>query len=124
MIYIITPIIILLSTVYYYKYIKVKDENTINKMDWWTQEINNANDFDFKTIYPKGDRNFWVGKSAYIKEEDDEGNIIEKKCIIHVKSNLVMDYDGNLLGRQVNNEFISVDDIPSYIKDWYASCGF
>ncbi len=123
MIYLVAILSILISY-YYYKYIKVKDESNINKMDWWSSEIGKANDFDFKTIYPKGDRNFWVGKSAYIKQEDSEGNITEQQCIIHVKTNLVMDFDGNLLGRKVNNEFIFIEDIPEYIKEWYKACGF
>jgi photosystem II stability/assembly factor-like uncharacterized protein len=121
MIYEIIFFILVLATLYN---IKVKDENSKSKMDWWSSEIDKASDFDFKTIYPKGDRNFWVGKSAYIKEEDDNGNITEKKCIIHVKTNLVMDYEGNLLGRRFNNGFIPIEDVPVYIKEWYSTCGF
>jgi len=102
-------------------YLKTKYNPNV---DWWSVEIENANNFDFKQIVPKDDRDFWVGKSCYIKEVDENGNVNELKTILHVKTNLVLSIDGELLGRNVNGEFIDAKDLPLYVKDWYQSCGF
>lgn len=94
------------------------------KVDWWTIEIENANNFDFTQVIPKNNRDFWVGKSCLIKEVDDQGNVNEVKTILHVKTNLVLSIDGELLGRNIDGHFVDVDDLPVDIKDWYQRCGF
>jgi hypothetical protein len=102
-------------------YLKTKyNPNT----DWWTIEIENANNFDFTQVIPKNNRDFWVGKSCIIKDVNEYGNVNEVKTILHVKTNLVLSIDGELLGRNVNGEFIEVEDLPLYVKDWYKNCGF
>ena len=103
------------------EYLKSKYNPSV---DWWTIEIENANNFDFTQVVPKNNRDFWVGKSCYIKEVDEHGNINEVKTILHVKTNLVLSIDGDLLGRNINGEFIDVKDLPIDVKIWYQSCGF
>jgi hypothetical protein len=93
-------------------------------VDWWSIEIENANNFNFTEVIPKDDRDFWVGKSCYIKEVDENGNINEVKTILHVKTNLVLSIDGELLGRNVNGEFVDVNNLPLDVKVWYQRCGF
>jgi hypothetical protein len=113
MIYIITFLVILITTII----IKFKGYNNIPKMeDWWSAEIEKANYFDFSEIVPKTDKSFWVGKSCYITDGTN--------CIIHIKTNLVLSIDGELLGRFHNGEFIDVNDLPNNIKEWYTACGF
>ena len=94
------------------------------KVDWWTVEIENANNFDFTQVIPKSNRDFWVGKSCLIKEVDDQGNVNEVKTILHVKTNLVLSIDGELLGRNIDGHFVDVDDLSVDIKVWYKKCGF
>jgi len=93
-------------------------------VDWWTIEIENATDFDFTQIVPKNNRDFWVGKSCYIKEVDELGNVNQVKTILHVKTNLVLSIDGELLGRNVDGKFVEVEYLPSDVKVWYKNCGF
>jgi hypothetical protein len=93
-------------------------------VDWWSIEIENATNFDFTQVIPKNNRNFWVGKSCYIKEIDEQGNVNEVKTILHVKTNLVLSMDGELLGRNINGEFVDVKDLPLDVKIWYERCGF
>jgi hypothetical protein len=93
-------------------------------VDWWSIEIENANNFDFTQVIPKDNTDFWVGKSCYIKEVDENGNINEVKTILHVKTNLVLSIDGELLGRNVNGEFVDVNNLPLDVKVWYQRCGF
>ena len=102
-------------------YLKTKyNPNT----DWWSIEIENATNFDFTQVIPKSNRDFWVGKSCLIKEVDEQGNVNEVKTILHVKTNLVLSIDGDLLGRNINGEFIDVEDLPLDVKVWYQRCGF
>ena len=93
-------------------------------IDWWSVEIENANNFNFTEVIPKDNLDFWVGKSCYIKEVDHEGNVNEVKTILHVKTNLVLSVDGELLGRNVNGEFVDVNNLPLDVKVWYQRCGF
>jgi hypothetical protein len=93
-------------------------------VDWWSVEIENANNFDFTEVVSKDNTDFWVGKSCYIKEVDENGNVNEVKTILHVKSNLVLTIDGELLGRNVNGEFVDVNNLPLDVKVWYQRCGF
>jgi hypothetical protein len=102
-------------------YLKTKYNPNV---DWWTIEIENATNFDFTQVVPKNNRDFWVGKSCYIKEVDENGNVNEVKTILHVKTNLVLSIDGELLGRNINGEFIDVKDLPLDVKVWYQRCGF
>ena len=102
-------------------YLKTKYNPNV---DWWTVEIENANNFDFTQVVPKNNRDFWVGKSCYIKEVDENGNVNEVKTILHVKTNLVLSIDGELLGRNINSEFVDVKDLPLEVKVWYQRCGF
>ena len=89
-----------------------------NKM-WWEKEMEEATEFDFKEIHPLTDKVFWVGKSAYIPSEDDEDI---QKCIVHVKTNLLIDYEGNLLGRYVGDDVIPVESLSPEILKWYKNC--
>ncbi len=102
-------------------YLKTKYNPSV---DWWSVEIENATNFDFTQVVPKNNRDFWVGKSCYIKEVDENGNVNEIKTILHVKTNLVLSIDGVLLGRNINGEFIDVKDLPLDVKVWYQRCGF
>lgn len=120
MIYIITFFVVFLTWLLY----RFKENKSIKKMDWWTPEIQKAENFDFSVVVPKSNKEFWVGKSCYLRETDNEGNKTELFCIIHIKSNIVLTKDGQLLGRFVNNEFIDVEDLPNNIKEWYSACGF
>ena len=102
-------------------YLKTKYNPNTN---WWSVEIENANNFNFTEVIPKDNTDFWVGKSCYIKEVDEEGNVNEVKTILHVKTNLVLSVDGELLGRNVNGEFVDVNNLPLDVKVWYQRCGF
>ena len=95
----------------------LKELKDINKM-WWEKEMEEATDFDFKEIYPLTDKVFWVGKSAYIPSEDDD----IQRYIVHVKTNLLIDYEGNLLGRYVGDDIIPVENLSSEILEWYKNC--
>ncbi len=101
-------------------YLKTKYNPNI---DWWTIEIENATNFDFTQVVPKNNRDFWVGKSCYIKEVDEHGNVNEIKTILHVKTNLVLSIDGELLGRNIKGEFVDVEKLPLEVKVWYKKCG-
>ncbi len=139
MIYAITFLVILLSYILNrYLYKKVKAIKSINKMDdneylktkynpqtnWWDSEIEKATLFEFNEVIPSSNRDFWVGKSCYIKEVDQEGHEKDIKCILHVKTNLVLSIDGELLGRNINGEFVDVSNLPLDVKQWYSKCGF
>lgn len=118
MTYILCNVLISLTHFFYSlpSYIKVKAKKQyINNM-WWEEEMNKATGFDFKEIHPLSDKEFWVGKSAYIPLGDDD----IQKCIVHVKTNLLIDYEGHLLGRYVDEEL--EEELPEYIKDWYSKC--
>jgi len=93
-------------------------------VDGWSVGIENANNFDFTEVVFKDNTDFWVGKSCYIKEVDENGNVNEVKTILHVKSNLVLSINGELLGRNVNGEFVDVNNLPLDVKVWYQRCGF
>ena len=72
-------------------------------------------DFDFSTPVPKSDTKFWKGYSCVI------GDL---KCIIHRSTNLLLSYDGKLIGRYINKEFIPVEELDPRIIQWYKDCGF
>lgn len=71
--------------------------------------------FDFSTPVPKGDKDFWKGVSF------SKG---ELSCIIHLKTNLLINYDGKLMGRFVKDEVIPFEDLDPKIIQWYKDCGF
>lgn len=72
-------------------------------------------DFDFSTPVPKSDTKFWKGYSCII------GDL---KCIIHRSTNLLLSYDGKLIGRYINKEFIPIEELDPRIIQWYRDCGF
>ncbi len=100
---------------------KLKRLNCINKM-WWEKDMEQAVDFDFQEIHPLTDKDFWVGKSAYIPSTNEQGEDDIQKCIVHVKTNLLISYDGVLLGRYKDDEMIPVEELPAEIIDWYKKC--
>jgi len=100
---------------------RLKKLNCINKM-WWEKDMEQAVDFDFQEIYPLTDKDFWVGKSAYIPSINEQGEDDIQKCIVHVKTNLLISYDGVLLGRYKDDEMIPVEELPAEIIDWYKKC--
>ncbi len=72
--------------------------------------------YDFSVPVPKSDKKFWEGLSC----ELDNG----LKCIIHMKTRLLISYEGKLLGRYVDNDIIQVEDLDPKIIQWYKDCGF
>ena len=95
-------------------------EDVVNS--WWEQEMNNAGSFAFDKVYPLKNKIFWVGKGGLLPIEKD-GETVLNKCIIHVKTNLVFDYNGNLLGRTYDDYFMCKEDLESHIIQWCKDCG-
>jgi len=100
---------------------RLKKLSCINKM-WWEKDMEEAVDFDFQEIHPLSDKDFWVGKSAYIPSTNEQGEEDIEKCIVHVKTNLLISYDGVLLGRYKDDEMIPVEELPVEITEWYKKC--
>ncbi len=69
----------------------------------------------FSTPVPKSDKKFWKGYSCVIGDLN---------CIIHKHTNLLISYEGKLIGRYVDNEMIPIERLDPKIIQWYKDCGF
>ena len=106
---------------------RVKNMIYIPKMDtepdtvkWYEPLILKAKDYDFNEPVNKSNKQFWQGVASKIYDDDDE----EVKCILHVNTNLIITYDGKLIGRQTDEGIIYVEDLDPKIIQWYTNSGF
>jgi len=72
-------------------------------------------DYDFNEPVDKSNKNFWVGSRIVIDNEE---------YILHKKTNLIMSFDGELVGRYTSRGIIEVDYLEPKIIQWYNDCGF
>lgn len=98
-------------------YIPQMDDKIIKK--WYEPLVLKAKDYDFNEPVDRSNRNFWQGVGAKIYDDDEE-----IKCILHVNTNLIITYDGKLIGRQTDEGIIYVEDLDPKIIKWYRDCGF
>ena len=87
---------------------------------WYEPLILKAKDYDFNEPVSKSDKEFWQGVGAKTYDDYDE----EIKCILHVNTNLIITYEGKLIGRQTDEGIICVEDLDTKIIQWYMNCGF
>ncbi len=80
------------------------------------KSIFKSKEYDFSKPVPKSNKDFWKGVSCEI------GN--DLKCIIHLKSSLLISYEGKLLGRYINGEMIPLEELDPKIVQWYKDSGF
>ena len=73
-------------------------------------------DYDFSIPVSKSDKKFWEGVSFELDKD--------LKCIIHMKTKLLISYDCKLLGRFINDNVIFLEDLDPKIIQWYKDCGF
>jgi len=102
---------------------RLKNILYIPKMDtvkWYEPLILKAKDYDFNEPVGKSDKEFWQGVGAKIYDYDDE----EIKCILHVNTNLIITYEGKLIGRQTDDGIVYIEDLDPKIIQWYMNCGF
>ncbi len=98
-----------------------------NPSKWYEPLILKAKDYDFNEPVSKSDKEFWQGVGAKICDYDDEE--IKKtqgpfKCILHVNTNLIITYEGKLIGRQTDDGIVYIEDLDPKIIQWYMNCGF
>ncbi len=104
---------------------KLKSILYINQMNdkiikrWYEPLILKAKDYDFNEPVDRSNRTFWKGVGAKIYNEDEE-----IKCILHVNTNLIITYEGELIGRQTDDGIIYLEDLDPKIIKWYMDCGF
>ncbi len=90
-----------------------------NITKWYEPLILKAKDYDFNEPVSKSNKEFWQGIGAKIYDDDDE-----VKCILHVNTNLIITYEGKLIGRQTDDGIIYIEDLDPKIIQWYMDCGF
>lgn len=90
-----------------------------NTTKWYEPLILKAKDYDFNEPVSKSNKEFWQGIGAKIYDDDDE-----VKCILHVNTNLIITYEGKLIGRQTDDGIIYIEDLDPKIIQWYMDCGF
>lgn len=73
-------------------------------------------EYSFITPVNKSNKSFWKGVSFDLREGI--------KCVLHLKTKLLISYDGKLLGRYINNEIVYLEDLDPKIIKWYNDCGF
>lgn len=86
---------------------------------WYQPLILKAKDYEFNEPVSKSNRTFWQGVGAKIYDNDEE-----KKCILHVNTNLIITYEGELIGRQTDEGIVYIEDLDPKIIQWYVNCGF
>ena len=86
---------------------------------WYEPLILKAKEYDFNEPVNRSNRTFWQGVGAKIYNEDEE-----IKCILHVNTNLIITYEGELIGRQTDDGIIYLEDLDPKIIKWYTDCGF
>jgi hypothetical protein len=101
---------------------KLKSMLYISQMNvkWYEPHIEKAKDYDFNETVDKSDKEFWQGVSSKIV---DEGGI-EVDCILHVKTNLIISYEGELIGRDTDEGVIYLNELDPKIIQWYKNCDF
>ena len=114
------------SILYISKMDTVEEQKSVLSSKWYEPLILKAKDYDFNEPVSKSDKEFWQGVGAKIYDYDDE---IKKtqgpfKCILHVNTNLIITYEGKLIGRQTDEGIIYVEDLDPKIIQWYMNCGF
>ena len=100
-------------------YIPKMDTDSSNPGKWYEPLILKAKDYDFNEPVSKSDKEFWQGVGAKIYDDDDE-----IKCILHVNTNLIITYEGKIIGRQTDDGIIYIEDLDPKIIQWYMNCGF
>lgn len=98
-------------------YIPQMDDKIIKR--WYEPLVLKAKDYDFNEPVSKSNRSFWQGVGAKIYDGKEE-----MKCILHVNTNLIITYDGKLIGRQTDDGIIYVENLDPKIIKWYTDCGF
>ena len=98
-------------------YINQMNDKIIEK--WYTPLILKAKEYDFNEPVNRSNRNFWQGVGAKIYDDEEE-----IKCILHVNTNLIITYEGELIGRQTDDGIIYLEDLDPKIIKWYMDCGF
>jgi hypothetical protein len=63
---------------------------------------------------------FYTQLQTKTSADNDE----EKKCILHVNTNLIITYEGELIGRQTDEGIVYIEDLDPKIIQWYVNCGF
>ena len=108
------------SILYISKMDTVEEQKEGNPSKWYEPLIVKAKDYDFNEPVGKSDKEFWQGVGAKIYDYDDE----EIKCILHVNTNLIITYEGKLIGRQTDEGIVYIEDLDPKIIQWYMNCGF
>ncbi len=98
----------------------VEEQKEGNPSKWYEPLILKAKDYDFNEPVGKSDKEFWQGIGAKIYDDDDE----EINCILHVNTNLIITYEGKLIGRQTDEGIVYIEDLDPKIIQWYMNCGF
>ena len=86
---------------------------------WYEPLILKAKEYDFNEPVNISNRTFWQGVGAKIYDDEEE-----IKCILHVNTNLIITYEGELIGRQTDDGIIYLEDLDPKIIQWYTDCGF
>lgn len=97
----------------------VEEQKEGNPSKWYEHLILKAKDYDFNEPVNKSNKEFWQGIGARIYDDDDE-----IKCILHVNTNLIITYEGKLIGRQTDDGIVYIEDLDTKIIQWYMNCGF
>jgi hypothetical protein len=108
-------------------YIPKMDTDSSNPVKWYEPLILKAKDYDFNEPVSKSDKEFWQGVGAKIYDDDDEEikrTLGPFKCILHVNTNLIITYEGKIIGRQTDDGIIYIEDLDPKIIQWYMNCGF
>jgi predicted cobalt transporter CbtA len=104
------------------------DTNSSNslKSKWYQPLILKAKDYEFNEPVSKSDKEFWQGVGAKIYDDDEEIKRTQGplKCILHVNTNLIITYEGKLIGRQTDDGIVYIEDLDPKIIQWYMNCGF
>jgi hypothetical protein len=97
------------------------DTNSSNQVPgkWYQPLILKAKDYDFNEPVSKSNKTFWQGVGAKIYDDEEE-----IKCILHVNTNLIITYEGELIGRQTDKGIVYIKDLDPKIIQWYVNCGF
>jgi hypothetical protein len=101
---------------------EIKNERINIVVDY---SYNEANDFDFTIPVSINDKEFWTGIGYKMSD---------KEYILHTKTNLLFDKNGNILGRIFNESndcskilsYIPIDQLSNneQIIQWLEECGY
>lgn len=109
---------------------RVKNMLYIPKMDtvkWYEPLILKAKDYDFNEPVSKSNKEFWQGIGARMYNDEDEEikrTLGPFNCILHVNTNLIITYEGKLIGRHTDEGVIYIEDLDPKIIQWYMNSGF